>query len=251
MGMGYATAETEGQEIEPHEPPPLGPAATPTNTIQPDVDKAGRDHYDEGDEEARENGFPGTFTVKDKFEAGKIDEPTHSHFGDVILPRPYPSLLYDGYGMPVMAPQLLNYLAGPEPKRNKVTLLIKGLTAFRDEDERGFQMVHARFELGHSYRRIGLDFDVHHTTAHSTITHFVEQVTDWVDARWAAELERAACEKGSLADDEGVTERDTTSLTSSPATSGADVPAHRPTAIESYWRMVKKRAAHAAYERGT
>jgi len=253
MSMGHATTDTEGQETGAHEPPPLGPAATPTNSIQPDVDEAGRDHYSETDAEVRENGFPGTFTVKDKFEAGKIDEPAHSHFGDVIMPRPYPALLYDGYGMPVMAPQLLNYLAGPEPKKNKIKLLIRGLQAFKVDDERGYAMVFAHFELGHSYRQIGRDYNVDHHTAHNTIVRFVEAVTTWVNVRWATELENAALAKGSLADDEGVTEQHPVLSTIAPATSSVDDEDRsftRLTPIETYWRLWHAKRNREAYERG-
>lgn len=255
MSMGHTVSGSEEQETEtePHEPPPLGPAATPTNAIQPDVDEAGHDHYDEGDDEARENGFPGTFTVKDKFEAGKVTNDKSMYFGEVFLPRPNAGLLYDGYGMPVMAPQLMNYLAGPEPKKNKVKLLIRGLQAFKLDDERGYAMVFAHFELGHSYRQIGRDYNVDHHTAHNTIVRFVEAVTTWVNVRWATELENAALAKGSLADDEGVTEQHPVPSTSAPVTSSVDDegrPFTRLTPIETYWRLWHARRNRDVYERG-
>jgi len=253
MGLEHTATDTEGQETEAHEPPPLGPAATSTNAIQPDVDEAGRDHYDEKDEEARENGFPGTFTVKDKFDAGKVTNDKSMYFGQVFLPRPYAGLLYDSYGMPVMAPQLMNYIAGPEPKKNKVKLLIKGLQAFKVDDERGYAMVFAHFELGHSYRQIGRDYNVDHHTAHNTIVRFVEAVTTWVNVRWATELENAALAKGSLADDEGVTEQHPVSSTLAPVTSSVGDegrPFTHLTPIETYWRLWHAKRNREAYERG-
>jgi len=249
MSMGHATTDTEGQETEPHEPPPLGPAATPTNAIQPDVDDVGRDHYDEADEEATRKGFPGTFIVRDKVEPGYVEEGVNK--GAMIDPRPYASLLYDGCGMPTMAPQLLTYLAGPEPKPKRVKMLIKALLAFKEEDAKGYAMVISRFEHGRSYRNIGEEYGVSKDTARHAVLDFVEYLTDRVDRQWAAELEHAAYEAGALADDndEGLTYQDT----APPAPKmlpPEDQPFTRLTPIESYWRMVKKRAAHAAYERG-
>jgi len=255
MGLGHTATDTEGQETEPHEPPPLGPAATPTNAIQPDVDEAGRDHYDEKDTKEEDKGSTGTFVQRDKIDSGFVEEGAHK--GQMIDPRPYADLLYDMAGSPRMAPQMLTFLAGPEPRPKRLKMLIKALLAFKEDDEKGFAMVMSRFEHGRSYRNIGEEFGVSKDTARHAVLACVEHITDRVDRQWAAELEHAAYEAGSLDDDEGMTYQDAARLglvvapTPTPKMLPLeDQPFTRLTPIESYWRIVKKRAAHAAYERG-
>jgi len=192
--------------LGPHEPPPLGPAATPTNSVQPDVDTKGRDHYSDTDAQQEDKGSIGTFILRDKIESGFVDEGVHK--GLMIDPRPYADLLYDMAGSPRMAPAMLTYLAGPERKPKRVRQLIKALDAFRERDEKGFALVMARFDedrpaTERTYAHLAAEFGMSKTACYNCVIDFVTTCTDWADSQWAGELERSAQAAGSLDDDEG------------------------------------------------
>jgi len=238
----------------------VNPSATRHTTgSQPDTDARGRDRYSERDEDLTARGFPGTFVTRDKIEAGLV---TRDGALTMIDPRPYASLLYDGAGMPLLSTQMLTYLAGPDPQRGAVKRLITALQALKERDERAYGMLCARFDEGHSYARIGADFGVCRSTAHTTILRCVEALTDWLDARAAMELERAALEAGSLDDDAGASGASAAPVIPAPTQGqeqglplGAAPPmpdeaGRAPTSLDAYWRAVERRRARDAYERG-
>ncbi len=238
----------------------VNPSATRHTTgSQPDTDARGRDRYDARDEEMTARGFPGTFVTRDKIEAGIV---ARDGALTLIDPRPYASLLYDGAGMPVLSPQMLTYLCGPDPKRGAVKRLLTALQALKDRDERAYGMLCARFDEGHSYARIGADFGVCRSTAHATILRCVEALTDWLDTRAAMDLERAALEAGSLDDDAGDAPEAPASVTPArtqgqeqglPLVAAPPMPdeaGSAPTSLDAYWRAVERRRARDAYERG-
>jgi len=238
----------------------VNPSATRHNAgIQPDTDARGRDRYSERDEDLTARGFPGTFVTRDKIEAGIV---ARDGALTMIDPRPYASLLYDGAGMPVLSTQMLTYLAGPDPQRGAVKRLITALQALKDRDERAYGMLCARFDEGHSYARIGADFGVCRSTAHTTILRCVEALTDWLDTRAAMDLEQGALEAGSLDDDAGDAPEARASdipvrtqgqeqglpLVAAPPT--PDEAGASPAWLDAYWRAVERRRARDAYERG-
>lgn len=243
-----------------------------TTGSQPDTDARGRDRYSERDEEATNRAFPGTFVTRDKVEPAIV-----ARDGGLVMidPRPYASLLFDSAGAPIMAPQMLTFLAGPDPKRGTVKRLITALESLKDRDERGYGMLVARYDDGHSYRRIGTDYGVCHATAHATILRCVEQLTDWVSAAEATELEQAALTTGSLdGDDEDGDEDGAADLAeetppaavaharaeeqspavvvaaSTTSTARVDAGERAPAPLDAYWRAVERRRARDAYERG-
>ncbi len=123
-------------------------------------------------------------------------------------------------------------------------------------------MLCARFDEGHSYARIGVDFGVCRSTAHTTILRCVEALTDWLDTRAAMDLEQAALEAGSLDDDaDGVpearaavipapTQWQEQALPLVAASLMPDEAGRAPTSLDAYWRAVERRRARDAYERG-
>jgi len=239
----------------------IGRSATSHSAgIQPDTDARGRDRYSERDEDLTARGFPGTFVTRDKIEAGIV---ARDGALTMIDPRPYASLLYDGAGMPVLSPQMLTYLAGPDPQRGAVKRLITALQALKDRDERAYGMLCARFDEGHSYARIGVDFGVCRSTAHATILRCVEALTDWLDTRAAMDLEQAALEAGSLDDDAehlapearaavipAPTQGQEQALPLVDASPAPDKAGSAPTSLDAYWRAVERRRVRDAYERG-
>ncbi len=240
----------------------IGWSTTPHNAgIQPDTDARGRDRYSERDEDLTARGFPGTFVTRDKIEAGIV---ARDGALTMIDPRPYASLLYDGAGMPVLSAQMLTYLCGPDPKRGAVKRLITALQALKDRDERAYGMLCARFDEGHSYARIGADFGVCRSTAHTTILRCVEALTDWLDTRAAMDLEQAALEAGSLDDDAGDAPEARAAVIPAPTQGQEQEPAlplvaaplapgeaeSAPASLDAYWRAVERRRARDAYERG-
>jgi len=238
----------------------IGRSTTPHSTgIQPDTDAQGHDRYSERDEDLTARGFPGTFVTRDKIEAGIV---ARDGALTMIDPRPYASLLYDGAGMPVLSTQMLTYLAGPDPQRGAVKRLITALQALKDRDERAYGMLCARFDEGHSYARIGADFGVCRSTAHTTILRCVEALTDWLDTRAAMDLEQAALEAGSLDDDAGDAPEAPAAVDPAPtqgqeqalplvaASLMPDEAGRAPTSLDAYWRAVERRRARDAYERG-
>ncbi len=246
----------------------MTPTDQTANSVQPTVDAAGRDRYDARDEEMTARGFPGTFVQRDKIEPAII---TRDGALTMVDPRPYASLLFDSAGAPTMAPQMVTYLCGPDPTRGTVKRLIAALEALKDRDERGYGMLVARFDEGKSYRRIAADYGVCHSTAHATILRCVEQLTDWLDAQAATDLEQAALTSGALdADDEdgGVeaaamaeetppvavaharAEEQAPTVVVAASTVSVDAGERLPTPIDEYWRAVERRRARDAYERG-